>query len=144
MTLRICEYFIDRLVRTIMVATHETSPHVGFSTNYKKKMSNLLSKQSKVKQIENLMEATKVWVNLLERTLFSLSTQWIQSNVKTETPEENTILSDDEQKVLLRYWLIQGKLAQCQDDIQSAYDFYEKCKKLLKANASLTTMNIKR
>ncbi|CEI91811.1 hypothetical protein RMCBS344292_06089 [Rhizopus microsporus] len=143
MTLRICEYFIDRLVRTIMVATHETSPHVGFSTSYKKKMSNLLSKQSKVKQIENLMEATKVWVDLLERILFNLSIQWIQSNVKTETPEENTILSDDEQKVLLRYWLIRGKLAQCQDDIQSAYDFYEKCKRLLKANTSLTTMNIK-
>lgn len=127
-----------------MVATHETSPHVGFSTSYKKKMSNLLSKQSKVKQIENLMEATKVWVDLLERILFNLSIQWIQSNVKTETPEENTILSDDEQKVLLRYWLIRGKLAQCQDDIQSAYDFYEKCKRLLKANTSLTTMNIKR
>ncbi|KAG1031933.1 hypothetical protein G6F25_011708 [Rhizopus arrhizus] len=140
-TLRVCEYFIDRLIRAIMIATQEAGSHIGFSASYKKKASNMLSKQSKVKQIESLMETAKLWTNLAERHLFDISSTLFESN--KNNPEASATLSQDEQKFQLRYYNILGKLAQCQDDIQNASRYYEKCKSILELNPSLKEINIK-
>ncbi|KAI9264814.1 hypothetical protein BY458DRAFT_513660 [Sporodiniella umbellata] len=137
-TLRVCEFFLDRLIRTIMTVTQESSS--GFSASYKKK-GNLLSKQSKGKQIESLLEITKFWSNLVEKCLLDLSLDWFDRNAKAKNIGKT--LSQDEQKLELRFWMIQGKLAQCQDDIQSAISCYEKCADLLKLNPLLKRINVK-
>lgn len=125
-----------------MIATQEAGSHIGFSASYKKKASNMLSKQSKVKQIESLMETAKLWTNLAERHLFDISSTLFESN--KNNPEASATLSQDEQKFQLRYYNILGKLAQCQDDIQNASRYYEKCKSILELNPSLKEINIKR
>lgn len=102
----------------------------------------MLSKQSKVKQIESLMETAKLWTNLAERHLFDISSTLFESN--KNNPEASATLSQDEQKFQLRYYNILGKLAQCQDDIQNASRYYEKCKSILELNPSLKEINIKR
>ncbi|CAO3660434.1 unnamed protein product [Rhizopus stolonifer] len=142
-TLRVCEYFLDRLIRAIMVITQESGPHSSFSASYKKKPFNLLSKQNKAKQIESLAETTRYWSDLAEKTLLDLSLNWFNIHVSQERHEGIPVLSEDEQILELRFWAIQGKLAQCQDNSQNASTCYQKCQDILMANPLLKKVNVK-
>ena len=121
--MRICEYFIDRIIRGSVANAEETSIHS--TQGGRRKISTSLGKSSKVKVVEGLTEQCQFWMNLLERSMFSSSLTSFFSEIN-ETEMSNCIPLE-KYIMQMRYWVLKGKFSQCADDIESAYSYYSKC-----------------
>ncbi|GAN06215.1 hypothetical protein MAM1_0115c05695 [Mucor ambiguus] len=125
--LRISEYLIDRLIRNT-ITTLEEMPLTTPST-HKKRMSTSLAKQAKLKSLDSLIEQAGFWSSLVEQSVYATSMDLFSTRTDTAT--------DDINHIQLRYCVLKGKLAQCSNDIESAYAWYDKCRQLLAEKATV-------
>lgn len=82
-----------------------------------------LAKQAKLRSLDSLIEQAGFWSSLVEQSLYTTSMDLFLTRTDTAT--------DDLYRIQLRYCALKGKLAQCSNDIESAYAWYDKCRQLL-------------
>ncbi|KAL9554649.1 hypothetical protein MBANPS3_002732 [Mucor bainieri] len=133
--LRISEYLIDRLIRNTITTLEEmplttttTTSSSSSSSHQKKRVSMSLAKQAKLRSLDSLVEQAGFWISLVEQRIYAASMDLFA----TTTADNNNdgLLY----RIQLRYCVLKGKLAQCSNDIESAYAWYDKCRQLLAEN----------
>lgn len=131
-----------------MAAAEESGSNQANSNHGKRRVSTSTVKTSKAKVTEDLMAQSQYWISLLERIMFSSSLNEFFFHIRQDESSSSNKLYFDQCTIQLRYWLLKGKLAQCDDDIERAYSWYVKSKTLLISSASLfqeeISINIKR
>ncbi|OBZ89568.1 Histone transcription regulator 3 [Choanephora cucurbitarum] len=127
--LRTSEYFMDRLIRKEMIAFEENLVQVSSSS--RKRVSTSLAKQHKIKALEILSTNAAYWIELLENELVCSMLTSSHYGLSIKEGEYQQLLNDSTFEV--RYWSLKGKMAQCQDDIESAYACFTKCKSLVES-----------
>lgn len=100
------------------------------TTNSKKRVSASLAKQTKLKALDSLIEQSTFWIDLVEQNVFSLSMDRFCS-------DNASVTNQDECHIQARYCVLKGKLSQCSNDIENAYAWYDKCRKLLNENTDV-------
>lgn len=137
---------MDQLIRANMTVAEESCIHTTSSSHGRKRISTSLTKSSKLKAIESLIEQCQYWINLLERVMFGSYLDIFISELSEKKMEEPITLGQCKSK--LRYLVLKGKLAQCTDDIEGSYSWYTKCRELLEASNQLfkepITIDLKR
>lgn len=147
MILRICEYLIDRLIRNIITTAEENAIQPTMNHHGRRRVSTTSHKNSKAKLNEALMTQCQYWINLLESIIFSTSLNVFFKKVHEKSTEEADLYSLKKIGTELRYWIIKGKFAQCNNDIEKAYSWYVRCKNILKSSIDVAkpiSINIKR
>lgn len=116
-----------------MTMLEETGLHPS-NTNNKRRVSTSFAKQSKLKIIGHLIEQSTYWVGLVEQNLYTLSLVSFYSNISkcTANDDQSHTLTNDDYNIQLRYYVLRGKLAQCNNDIEEAYAWFSNCKSLFK------------
>lgn len=129
------------------------------TSGVKKKISTSLAKAQQLKLLANLNEHCTYWMNLLERTMFDVSLEnsfpEIRSSSSSNSNDDDlmdtsNVVNDDSKEgtenmaITLRYWILNGKLAQCNDAIEEAHAWYSKCKSVVEATTETISVNIKR
>ncbi|KAI9260891.1 hypothetical protein EDC94DRAFT_610142 [Helicostylum pulchrum] len=140
--LRICEYFIDRLIRDVMATAEEAGAQPPVGNHSKRRVSMSSVKISKAKMTESLLAQSRYWISLLERIMFSSTLNEIFLQITQDESNDSDQLNLDRCTIQLRYWSLKGKLAQCDDAIESAYSWYIKSKTLLSSSSSLPRKDI--
>ncbi|KAI7893343.1 uncharacterized protein EV154DRAFT_501727 [Mucor mucedo] len=146
MILRICEYLIDRLIRNIITTAEENAIQPTMNHHGRRRVSTTSHKNSKAKLNEALMTQCQYWINLLESIIFSTSLNVFFKKVHEKSTEEADLYSLKKIGTELRYWIIKGKFAQCNNDIEKAYSWYVRCKNILKSSIDVAkpiSINIK-
>lgn len=121
------------------------------TANSRKKITTSLSKASQLKLLSSLNDQCTYWMKLLERLMFSFSLQDLFTEIQLFQRGNNEGMDTGKTKemvmdqcyVKLRYWILKGKLAQCNDNIEEAYAWYDKCKSVLEAYNNIS-IDIKR
>lgn len=116
---------------------HPTTHHHG-----RRRVSTSLHKNPKAKLNEALLEQCQYWINLLESIIFSSSLNVLFTEICQGESEKEDLFSLTKIEMELRYWIIKGKFAQCNNDIEKAYSWYVKCKELLQSSANVTSKPI--
>lgn len=146
--MRICEYFIDRLIRDNMTTAEEAGAQPVIGNHGKRRVSMSLVKISKAKMTENLVAQSRYWISLLERIIFSSTLNENFFHIRQDENVDSDQLNLDRCTIQLRYWSLKGKLAQCDNDIENAYSWYIRSKDLLLSSTNLfrkdISINIKR
>jgi hypothetical protein len=127
-----------------MVTLEETGLHPNNASN-KRRVSTSFAKQSKLKMIEHLIELATYWIGVVEQNLYSLSLVWFSSNISkcAASNDRPATLSNDEQNIQLRYYVLKGKLAQCNNNIEEAYSWFGNCKPLFEESKTMS-IDVKR
>ena len=120
---------MDRLIRKEMIAFEENLVQVSSSS--RKRVSTSLAKQHKIKALEILSTNAAYWIELLENELVCSMLTSSHYGLSIKEGEYQQLLNDSTFEV--RYWSLKGKMAQCQDDIESAYACFTKCKSLVES-----------
>lgn len=142
MILRICEYLIDRLIRSIITTAEDNAINPIMSHHGKRRVSTSSYRNPKAKLNETLMIQCQYWINLLESIIFSTSLKVLFLKIHEDDIDEADLFSLKKVETELRYWIIKGKFAQCNNDIEQAYSWYVKCKHLLQSSADVASKQI--
>jgi hypothetical protein len=129
-----------------MMTLEETGLYPN-STSNKRRVSTSFIKQSKLKMIEHLVELATYWIDAVEQNLYSLSLVSFYSNINkcTAINYQSGTLTNEEYSIQLRYYVLKGKLAQCNNDIEEAYSWFTNCKSLFESIKSETmSIDVKR
>ncbi|KAI8060297.1 hypothetical protein BC940DRAFT_160374 [Gongronella butleri] len=124
-TMFICEILADELIMRMMDGPAAAS-RGGTGSN-----------KSAPPRAEDLQALCQHWIAHLEQLWFAQAMG--DRSATATTCEIDTILDDGSvymdddrrDKILLRYWLLKGKLALCTDNAELALTWYDKCNKLL-------------
>ncbi|KAI9470445.1 hypothetical protein BDB00DRAFT_251414 [Zychaea mexicana] len=132
LTLRICERMVDKLIHMILATLeNQLSP---------RKKSSAVKQAEKV-AIQHLTEVCETWIKMLERAMMRELASIFISSPQLQY-QDNKLPNVNE--VMVRYRYIQGKMAQCRDDVEKAFDWYKCCEELLKTKLPQnTTFNLK-
>ncbi|KAI9312531.1 hypothetical protein BX666DRAFT_2031252 [Dichotomocladium elegans] len=116
--LRICERCVDKLIRAIMLSVEITS-----SSAHKRR--SISSKHSPEMLVQECMEISKSWIGIFERMMLKDMTD---SFLSAETFMTNTTqCTSTTNDTLLRYWFVKGKMGQCNEHVEEACGFYQRC-----------------
>lgn len=72
-----------------------------------------------------------MWVNLVGQGLVQGSVNAFGPSSLTDHMDGAVDQTNSKRMILLRYWLLKGKLAQCENDVDVAVGWYKKCERLL-------------
>ncbi|KAI9274845.1 hypothetical protein BDA99DRAFT_498736 [Phascolomyces articulosus] len=122
LTLRICERMIDKLINMI----HTSLENYSSSSSTRKK-SNAV-KQTEKAAIRKSIELSDAWIEILERSILRHLSGFYLSKPPPHQDNNEQLEAD---KILLRYWFIRGKMAQCKDELDMAFEWYTRCEKVL-------------
>ncbi|KAI8333838.1 hypothetical protein BC941DRAFT_106385 [Chlamydoabsidia padenii] len=119
----LCEKLVDRLIDSIR--TEQTSLNGPMLSS---KQRSLVDKQNKL--IKHYREGCSMWIDLVDQV-------FVQGAIDSFGPSSLTngdIKMDqaiiNKKKLLLRFWLLKGKMAQCENDVDTAVAWYKKCERL--------------
>ena len=121
---------VDKLIDMIHISLENYS-----SSSSTRKKSNAV-KQAEKAGVQKFIEISDAWVGILERSmlrqisgLFLSCTQF--KELDNEKPEAG--------EIMLRYWFIRGKMAQCKNEVDKAFEWYTRCEKILDQQLSKDT-----
>lgn len=120
------EKLVDRLISAIR--TEQSSPS---GPSLSSKQRSLMERQNKV--IKQNQERCNFWVDLIGNSFIYDTMNSFGPCILADG--DNTSESDQwikKKKLLLRYWLLKGKLALCENDVDKAGNWYKKCERLFK------------
>ncbi|KAI8145939.1 hypothetical protein BJV82DRAFT_29849 [Fennellomyces sp. T-0311] len=124
LVLRICERMMDRLIKMILTSME------NFPVNPLLRKKPSAAKQAEKVAIRHFTNICNAWIGILERTMMKELTNFFLTN--------SVLIADDAQalsanKTVLRYWFIRGKMAQCNDEVEKAFDWYKRCEDILRS-----------
>lgn len=125
-----------------MATAEEAGAQPPVGNHSKRRVSMSSVKISKAKMTESLLAQSRYWISLLERIMFSSTLNEIFLQITQDESNDSDQLNLDRCTIQLRYWSLKGKLAQCDDAIESAYSWYIKSKTLLSSSSSLSRKDI--
>ncbi|KAF7726581.1 Histone transcription regulator 3 [Apophysomyces ossiformis] len=128
LVLRVCERLMDKAIKTIIVSESklEHKPHTS-----SKKRSTSQSKQLKEPDlIAADIELCQSWIALFERVMAYRAIDEFKT-ASVDAKQDKAEIQRNKH-MLLRYWHLRGKMAQCNEDIQDAYEWYTRCEQALK------------
>lgn len=114
---RLCELLVDQYISCVKNDQPSTS-----STNLSTKSRLASDKRKKIMQRES--QLCMVWIGYLERL-------YIMNMILSFNPYSSVSIPESQKNFLLRYWSLKGKIAQCNNNIEDAYEWYKKCDSLL-------------
>lgn len=117
--LSICEHLMDKLIDAILSFVEATTS----------KRKSATAKQSLETPIREYTRLCNSWIGIFERLVMEnlLDSLSLASNLENDI---NT-LSDNHEEIMLRYWFLKGKLGQCEEDVEQACNWYQRCKEFL-------------
>ncbi|KAI8366707.1 uncharacterized protein BYT42DRAFT_587609 [Radiomyces spectabilis] len=117
---RVCERLVDRLITTII------NTSAAEATESTKRRSTASAKQSEasIKQLSDLCQA---WIGLFERCVMKEAMDIAVTYVDIQQLDRVDWI---DKELLLRYWFVKGKMAQCDEDVEAAFSWYESCETL--------------
>ncbi|CAO3617860.1 unnamed protein product [Cunninghamella blakesleeana] len=124
---RLCELFVDHYITSIK--NEQQSPIINLSTKGK------VSKEKRMKILQKEYQYYILWIEYLERF-------YIINSILSFDPSSSNSVPHEQKIIILRYWLLKGKLAQCNDNIDGAYDWYRKCESLLDGDDDMKQIEI--
>ncbi|CAO3593379.1 unnamed protein product [Absidia cylindrospora] len=117
------EKLVDRLISAI-----RTEQSTASGPTLSSKQRTLVEKQNKL--IKQYQERCKFWVDLIGSSV----TQDAMNSFSPSFLTDNVDQRIKKKKLLLRYWLLKGKLVLCENDVDKAMDWYKKCERLFENN----------
>lgn len=122
--MKLCEMLVDRYITSIKREQQHLS-NVGLTLSSRTKSN--FEKRRKLTFKEK--QYALAWMSFLEKSsIFNL----ISSFSPNEPPTQYV---SDMKLILLRYWLLKGKLALCEGNIENAFQWYGKSKELLETES---------
>ena len=117
--LSICEHLVDKLIESILSFIETTTS----------KRKSATAKQSLETRIREYTRLCNSWIGIFERLVME---NLLDSLSLTSTmDDDNSTLSNDHEEIMLRYWFLKGKLGQCEEDVEQACNWYQRCKEFL-------------
>ncbi|KAI8096895.1 uncharacterized protein BX664DRAFT_68541 [Halteromyces radiatus] len=122
------ENLTDRLINSIR--TEQANTVTGTSLSSKQRM--LTEKHAKM--TKHHKELCNLWMTIVDRTLIKDSMDSFEPSFLTQTKSKDMMMTNNRKKLLSRYWWLKGKLAQCDNNVVDAIQWYQKCELLFEMN----------
>lgn len=110
--------------------TWTTTIRPSRSSGSSRKSAFTASKAKQESTINDVRDYCDLWIGLFERIVLQQAV-----TLSLTSSASPTITGGKESPpdiLLLRYWFVKGKMAQCNDSVQQAFSWYERCANHLK------------
>ncbi|KAG2223646.1 hypothetical protein INT45_010005 [Circinella minor] len=122
LVLQITERMVDKLINMIHISLENYS-----SSSSTRKKSNAVKHAEKA-AVQKFIGVSDAWVGILERSMLrQISGLFLSSTQFEELDNEQANTGE----IMLRYWFIRGKVAQCKNEVDKAFEWYTRCEKIL-------------
>ncbi|KAI7879176.1 hypothetical protein K492DRAFT_208427 [Lichtheimia hyalospora FSU 10163] len=122
--LSICEHLVDKLINSILSFIEATTS----------KRKSATAKQSLETPIREYTRLCNSWIGIFERLVMENLLDAL--SLASTMDGDNNTLSNDHEEIMLRYWFLKGKLGQCEEDVEQACNWYQRCKEFLSNNST--------
>lgn len=122
--LSICEHLMDKLIQAILSFVEATTS----------KRKSATAKQSLETPIREYTRLCNAWIGIFERLVMENLLDSL--SLASTLDDDISSLSQDHEEIMLRYWFLKGKLGQCEEDVEQACNWYQRCKEFLSRDST--------